>query len=459
MVCFVPHKSQKNCIFAKIFQRALMDFGSCTNGIIKNPVYMLSKTSKYFVLNILFFLSFDGFSQDSVFARKIIQRLCAAEMYGRNASHQGEEKAADFIAKTMQENHFKAFGDNYFQMVSYANKAYNGAVTLKIDGTFLTPFEDFVIAPESKCDKVDADAALLRDTNFLSLKYKKRYENKFLIINFGNVSEKNRAEAIQWALKNKALGLIFVVDNFRPYRVSEFQHYKDLIVLEVKKTAFPKKASTICLTGKTSFIPDYQTRNLIGYSEGTSAKDSFIVITAHYDHLGTMGDNTIFYGANDNASGVALMLDLTKTLQTDSLKYSLLCIAFCGEEMGLQGSKFFTENPLIDLSKIKMTLNFDLLCAGDAGITVINGKNLPKEMELLTKINEENHYLTDITPADNSKNSDHYWFTVRDVPAFFIYAKGKTGKGHHPNDTCENCTLSGYNNILKLVEQFIKELE
>jgi hypothetical protein len=408
-------------------------------------------------------------------------------MYGRNASQQGEWKAADFIAKTMQENQFKMLGNSYFQPVSYPNKTYSGEVTLKIDGVFLEPFEDFVIAPESRCDAVCADVVVLRDSNFLSLKFKKSYRNKFLIIdltqfdNTNKAHEKIRTEAIQWALKNKALGLIFTVDNFRPYRVADFQHYKNLIIIEVKKTAknpishaelvsaFPANKGiagqahndervNICLTGKTNFIPNYQTKNLIGYCEGTTAKDSFVVITAHYDHLGTMGDNTIFYGANDNASGVALMLDLARTFQKDSINYSLVFIACCGEEMGLRGSKFFVENPLIDLSKIKMTINFDLLCAGDKGITVVNGLNHPQKMELLTKINTENHYLTEITPAENSANSDHYWFTNQAVPAFFIYAKGKTGKGHHPDDTCENCTLSGYNDIFKLFYQFIKEL-
>ena len=425
---------------------------------------MLLKMSRYLGLSLLLSTAFNGFSQDSIFARQFIQTLCSTEMYGRNASHQGEWKAAEFIAKTMKENRLKAFNDTYFQSVSYANKAYSGSVTLKIDDSFLIPFEDFVIAPESKCDAVCAEVIVLNDSNFSSLKYKKTYKNKFLIIdltqfeNENKAHEKIRAEAIQWALKNRALGLIFVTENFRPYRVAEFQNYKDLIIIEVKKIIFPKKASKICLSGKTDFIPDYQTKNIIGYWEGTSEKDSFIVVTAHYDHLGTMGDNTIFYGANDNASGVALMLDLAKTLQKDTSKYTLVFIAFCGEEMGLLGSKFFTENPLIDLSKIKMTLNFDLLCAGDKGISVINGLNLPKELELLTKINDENNYLTEITPADNSANSDHYWFTVHDVPAFFIFAKGKTGKGHHPDDTCENCTLSAYNDIFKLFYRFLKEL-
>jgi len=425
---------------------------------------MLLNMCRYWALGILFFGFVEGYAQDSIFARKFIETLTATEMYGRNASHQGEWKAADFIAKTMQENQLKTFSNSYFQSVSYPNKTYSGNVRLSINGVFLDPLEDFVIAPESKCDSVCADAVMLCDSNFLSLKFKKIYKNKFLVIdlrrlnNTSKTHEKIRTEAIQWALKNKALGLIFIVDNFRSYRVAEFQNYKDLVIIEVKKTTFPDKISKICLTGKATYLPDYQTRNVIGYLEVGEAKDSFVVITAHYDHLGTMGDNTIFYGANDNASGVALMLDLAKTLQKDSLKYTLVFIACCGEEMGLQGSKFFVENPLIDLSKVKMAINFDLLCAGDKGITVVNGLNHPQKTELLTKINTENQYLTEITPAENARNSDHYWFTAQDIPAFFIYAKGKTGKGHHPSDTCENCTLSGYNSIFKLFYQFIKEL-
>jgi len=448
---------------------------------------MLLKMRRYWGLGILFLGFVEGNAQDSVFARTFIETLTATEMYGRNASHQGEWKAADFVAKIMQENQLKAFGNSYFQSVSYPNKAYSGNVRLSINGVFLEPLEDFIIAPESKCDSVCADAVMLYDSNFLSLKFKKIYKNKFLVVdltrldNTSKTHEKIRTEAIQWALKNKALGLIFIVDNFRSYRVAEFQNYKDLIIIEVKKTAKNPighaelvsaspvnkgiagqarndERGKICLTGKATYLPDYQTKNVIGYLEGREAKDSFVVITAHYDHLGTMGDNTIFYGANDNASGVALMLDLAKTLQKDSLKYTLVFIACCGEEMGLLGSKFFVENPLIDLSKVKMAINFDLLCAGDKGITVVNGLNHPQKTELLTKINTENKYLPEITPEKNAKNSDHYWFTAQNIPAFFIYAKGKTGKGHHPSDTCENCTLSGYNSIFKLFYQFIKEL-
>jgi hypothetical protein len=453
---FLP---KKYCIFAKlVFFMCFINFSS-----------MLLYICRYFGLGILLLCAFEGTAQDSVFTRQFIQMLCAPELYGRSASHQGEWKAAELIAKTMQENHLKPLEDSYFQLLSYANKAYSGEVTFKVDDRFLEPLEDFVIAPESKCETVCAEAVRLPITTLSSWKYKKSYKNKFLIVDLTQITygkSKSKMEApiaqgfiTEKALASKALGLIFLVDDFSPYRVSRFQKYKDLIIIEAKKTAFPEKSDKISLTGTASFLPDYQTRNVIAYWDGAAVKDSFIVLTAHYDHLGTMGDNTIFYGANDNASGVALMLDLAKSLQKDTLKYTPVFIAFSGEEMGLYGSQFFTENPLIDLSKIKMIINFDLLCAGDQGINVVNGLNQPKEMELLTKINNENSYLTDITPTNNSKNSDHYWFTVHDVPAFFVFAKGKSGKYHHPDDSCENCTLSGYNWVFKLFYQFIRDLD
>lgn len=426
------------------------------------------KTGTVFIFCCMLYVV-PGFSQDSVFARQMIQTLSSKEMYGRSASHQGEWKAAEVVAKTMQENHLSAFNNNYFQSVAYANKAYNGAITLQIDGVSLIPFEDFVIAPESKCAAICAAGVVLQDTNFSTLQYKKKYRNKFIIIDLSKETqlpastEKIRTAAIQWALRHQALGLIFLTNNFRPYRVSEFQHYKDLVVVEIKKsvfsTAIQSAVPVLCLSGTTTFLPDYRTRNVIAYTEGTSAKDSFIVITAHYDHLGSMGDNTVFHGANDNAASVALMLDLAKTIQKNPARYTLVYIACCGEEMGLLGSKFFVENPLIDLSRIKIVLNFDLLCAGEEGIAVINGLNLPREMDWLTTINNENNYLPTVTPAENSRNSDHYWFTTQGVPAFFVLAKGKTAKGHHPDDRCENCTLSGYNAIFKLFYQFIQTLD
>ena len=116
--------------------------------------------------------------------------------------------------------------------------------------------------------------------------------------------------------------------------------------------------------------------------KGTAQPDSFIFITAHYDHLGGMGKDTYFPGANDNASGDALLLSLAKYYVAHPAKYSIGFILFAGEEAGLVGSKYYTENPIVPLKNIRFLINTDLAGTGDEGITVVNATEFPNEFAL-----------------------------------------------------------------------------
>src|SRR5690606_25921598 len=109
--------------------------------------------------------------------------------------------------------------------------------------------------------------------------------------------------------------------------------------------------------------PEYRShnaRNVIGYIKGTAFPDSFIVFSAHYDHLGMMGKQALFPGANDNASGVAMMLDIMHHYKKNPPAYSVCFMAFAGEEAGLLGSYYYTEKPLFPLGQIAMLINLDL---------------------------------------------------------------------------------------------------
>ena len=86
-------------------------------------------------------------------------------------------------------------------------------------------------------------------------------------------------------------------------------------------------------------------------------KNEYIYIVGHYDHLGRMGKEVYFPGANDNASGISMILSLAKELaQEEKTKYSMVFICFGSEEIGLVGSKYYTENPLVPLEKIKFLI-------------------------------------------------------------------------------------------------------
>jgi Zn-dependent M28 family amino/carboxypeptidase len=193
--------------------------------------------------------------------------------------------------------------------------------------------------------------------------------------------------------------------------------------------------------------------------KGKEKPDSFLVVTAHYDHLGKMGDFAIFPGANDNASGVAMMLDLAKTFSKKPPKYSVLFIAFAGEEAGLLGSLYYTENPVLPLSKIKFLLNLDLMATGDKGLTAVNGTVHPELFDLLRTCNSIGSYLPVINARGKASNSDHYYFSEKGVPSMFIYLMGDYHQYHDVGDTYEAVTFSKYNEAFLLMKEFLDAID
>jgi Zn-dependent M28 family amino/carboxypeptidase len=171
-----------------------------------------------------------------------------------------------------------------------------------------------------------------------------------------------------------------------------------------------------------------------------------------------MGSDTYFPGGNDNASGTAMLISMAKYFKENPVDYNILFIAFAGEEAGLVGSHYFVEHPLIKLDKIAFLLNLDIMGSGEEGITVVNATLFEKEFKDLQKINEEKQLLTVVKARGPAANSDHYWFTQKGVPAFFIYTMGPNKNYHDVYDTYENLSFVEYNDITSLLVEFTKRL-
>ncbi|GIV30206.1 MAG: hypothetical protein KatS3mg028_1272 [Bacteroidia bacterium] len=149
--------------------------------------------------------------------------------------------------------------------------------------------------------------------------------------------------------------------------------------------------SVNCELKITSRVEKINSENIYAFIPGTLHPDSFIVFSAHYDHLGNI-DTVYFPGANDNASGVAVLLDLMHYYKTHPHKYSVAFFFFTGEEIGLKGSEYYVQHPLFDLKRIKFLINLDLMGGGSEGIMVVNGKVFQKEYEWLEKINTTQNF-------------------------------------------------------------------
>ena len=167
-----------------------------------------------------------------------------------------------------------------------------------------------------------------------------------------------------------------------------------------------------------------------------------------------MGSKTYFPGANDNASGVAQVLSLAKYYAAHPQPYSMAFIFFSGEEAGLLGSKYFTENPLVPLKNIRFLVNLDLEGTGVDGITVVNATIFPKEFAMLKQINEKGKYMIKINSRGKAPNSDHYLFTENDVPAFFWYTQGGIAAYHDIYDISATLPMNKYEDMFKMILKF-----
>ena len=226
--------------------------------------------------------------------------------------------------------------------------------------------------------------------------------------------------------------------------------------LEVLRSAWPADAKSIKYKIKSSLNPNHQARNVIGYIKGSTQPDSFLVFTAHYDHLGGQGKEVYFPGANDNASGTAMLLELAAhySKPENKPKYSMVFIAFAAEEAGLLGSFHYVQNPLFPLQSIRFLVNLDLLGTGDEGMMVVNGQVHKQEFELLTSINQKYNYLPQIKSRGKAANSDHYPFSEQGVPAFFFYTLGGTAAYHNTQDFATQLPLTKFPEVFKLITTF-----
>jgi aminopeptidase YwaD len=212
---------------------------------------------------------------------------------------------------------------------------------------------------------------------------------------------------------------------------------------------------------ESKFIPEHATQNVIGYISGSVHPDSFLVFSAHYDHLGQMGSQTFFPGANDNASGCAMLLTLARhyALAANKPKYSIVFIAFAGEEAGLVGSGYFTQHPVFPLKAISFLLNMDIMGTGDEGITVVNGTVFKKEFDTLKEISDSGNLLKEVKIRGKAANSDHYHFSEKGVRAMFIYTMGGIKAYHDVYDKAETLPLTKFEELFQLITRFADYLQ
>lgn len=376
---------------------------------------------------ILFsFLIFISYSQDTTYARRVIKKLCSKEFLGRGYVNNGVNKSATYISKELKTIGLSKFGKSYSQYYEFPVNTFPGVMSVVLDGKSLVPGKHYLIEPSAKTIKMGFQLFKTDSVTY-------------------QANDGRRPFPLQVKLKKKLT-----------YSVAT--ELSDTTTIELLKDSFPNELKNIDVIFENKFIPHFKCQNICGFVKGTQKPDSFIVFTAHYDHLGGMGKNTYFPGANDNASGVSVLLNLAKYYKAHPSKYSVAFIFFSGEEAGLLGSKYYSEHSLFPLSKIKFLTNLDLLGTGDDGIMVVNATVFKEQFEKLKQINDSKNYLKQIKQRGKAANSDHYWFTEKGVPSFFIYTMGGIQAYHDIYDIEKTLPLTKYIEVCKLLIEFNAKL-
>jgi hypothetical protein len=413
-------------------------------------------------------ISIRGFCQQVEYAKTIISKLSATSMKGRGYVENGDRIAADFLREEFANAGLKKFSKSYFQSFTTPVNSFPGAMVLKVNGKTLKPGEDYLIDPASpgisgkfQVQTLTADDLLNKESLMTKLK---SASSSFVVVesyekegyNADQIKHINEVIAfLKYGNDNPAKGTLILTNEKLTWSGSTQVFLKPS--LTIKTSVISEPVSTIEVSVENKFLTKHQTQNVVGCIEGIN-KDSLLVFTAHYDHLGMMGRETVFPGANDNASGVSMLLNLMKYFSVEKPKYTVVFIAFAAEEIGLIGSKYFTAHPLFPLSKIKFLINFDLAGTGDDGIQVVNGKLYQKKFDLMSKLNQEHKYLNQIKIRGEACNSDHCMFHAKGVPCFYIYTLGGIQAYHDIYDRAETLPLTEYQDYFSLLVKFIQRL-
>jgi hypothetical protein len=208
--------------------------------------------------------------------------------------------------------------------------------------------------------------------------------------------------------------------------------------------------------------------NIVGYLDNKAAHT--IIIGAHYDHLG-LGEQgssldanpqgKIHNGADDNASGVAGVLELARYYSKNKVreKYNFLFLCFSGEEMGLYGSKYFTENPTLDLTQTNFMINMDMIGRLDEQnkTVIVNGTGTSPMWETLLK-KLETPELKIKTDSSGIGPSDHTSFYLKHIPVLHFFTGSHTDY-HKPTDDWNKINYKGQADVLNLIARVIDNLD
>ena len=437
---------------------------------------------KQFLLFLLITISTTAFGQKLKKADKAIINdlkatvtyLASDELEGRRTGTAGEKLAYTYLTKQLENNGIQAKGVNGYLQSFEVNegKQIMPETSLSIDSKKLEIEKDFfpfIYSPNASVHSYaspaikESDAPWFLDINEI---LKKNEDNPHF-----DLSEAIRTHAID--CKRKGATALIVYNSGDKETDLKFEGKSKLDPVAIPVIFITKEAAKKYLSDNTTDhkidlnveIGDKKRSgtNVIGYLDNGAANT--IILGAHFDHLGYGEDHNslwtgkpeIHNGADDNASGTATVLELSKLLKKSKLtNNNYLFIFFSGEELGLFGSKYFTEHPTIDLSKVNYMINLDMvgrLNVETKTITIGGFGTSPSWRSLLP---EKTKALSVKFDSSGIGPSDHTSFYLKEIPVLFFFTGTHTDY-HKPGDDVEKINLLGQYRILQYIMDLLSK--
>ncbi|MCX7862518.1 MAG: M28 family peptidase [Bacteroidales bacterium] len=423
--------------------------------------------------------------------------LSSDSMEGRLPGTEGYEKAVNYIVSC-----FKRYGLNKFteypNFKQYVNIEHN-RIICPCDFYIIHPTRgrmDYVHGEDYSVRGFSGSGEFLSETAFVgygidTVGYNE-YENvdvqgKVVLMFKGNPRLKGKlfpnfsiAQKVKTAQKYGAKAILFVSDlaykSQKPIgsvmcaRGSDYQNFPmfeisqqvandllseqnitlDSLYVQIQKTEFPASVNLrakVYIRVMHEYFPKVSVPNIIAFKEGEDLKlkHQYVLVMAHLDHIGKHG-NVIYFGANDNASGSAAVIELARLFSTLKTKRSIIFALLTSEEQGLLGAKYLAKNLPVNPEQIVAAFNFDCIAVGDS-IQLGNGKSNPKLFELAKSLDIEGSVIKQTWGGGGADLSPFYELGI---PGLYFVSTNSYKHLHLPTDKIDTFNIPLFKKMVAL---------
>ncbi len=416
-----------------------------------------------------------------------VNYLASDRLEGRGTGSPGEKLSAEYIANQFKKNKISPKGENggYMQEFEITTlRMAKDSTSLSFNGLPLKLFSDFYPLSfsanrktvESKIEVVGygISAPELNYNDYLG----KEIKGKVVVINISTpdsqqahskyINYLSLESRVKMAEKLGATGVIFIntgnskdnpsgemAKNIKPSTIPVFFLINSQYILYYPGGLPVKMKADIFSISATG-------HNVVAL-KNNKAKHT-VIIGAHHDHLG-FGEikgsrepesNAIHNGADDNASGTSALIELSKLLKKKKYKkFNYLFIAFSGEEMGLLGSKYFVENPTIDLYNATFMVNMDMVGRLKETLMIYGTGTSPSWKDIINTISQDSSAIRKIKTSESGiGSSDHTSFYLDSIPSLHFFT-GQHDEYHKPSDDIALLNLNGEVKVIGKIMQLI----